>query len=236
MKHLLSSRFLPLLIFLLSSSSAFSQLDPEAQRIGIWFLEERFILADQNDDALLEKAELESFPNEFAYYLEDHTFKASDKNQDGFLSFNETLSRAKSENIYRYNLERKKLRTLAREHPYLAQVDVKYLKRNPELVQDLFGNLVWLYENQHLASKVYKDKMWMKQHPEVTVSLHRNLRWMASNPNEAKNMYRDRSVTQYLPELLAWRADHNTFMRKNPKLTQVYQMGFFQTGIRIDVR
>ena len=57
------------------------------QKIDNWFLEQRFILADKNDDALLERKEMQSFANEFSYFLIERYYSASDANKDGYLSF-----------------------------------------------------------------------------------------------------------------------------------------------------
>jgi hypothetical protein len=227
-------RFSPLLLscFLFVQLSAQSPM--ATQEVSLWFLEERFLLTDQNDDALLSRGELESFPDEFCYYLESNNFELADANQDGQLSFNEMLNRVKSENIYQYQLNSKELRTLSRQYPLLAQADASYLKANPDLVKQLFGNLVWMYENEDLAKKIYRDKVWMETHPPVSLAIHKNLRWMASNPKEAKSLYRNRDVAMYMPELLSWRSDHQAFIRKNPKLDELYPLGYFRTGIKIN--
>jgi hypothetical protein len=227
-------RFSPLLILVFIGQLLPAQAPDPTQQVSTWFLEERFLIADQNDDALLERSELEAFSNEFCYYLEGKNYLLSDKNQDGYLSFNEMLKRIKSENIYHYQLESKELRALAREYPILAQVDISYLKKNPELVEQLFGNLVWMYDNSSLAAKLYRDKSWLDQNPRVNLALHKNIRWMASNPKEARSLYRNHEITQFLPELLSWRSDHKAFMRKYPKLDDLYPLGYYQTGIQIN--
>ena len=200
--------------------------------ISNWYLEERFIIADQNDDALLSRNELEVFSDEFCYYLADRHFALTDKNQDGYLSYNEITQRKKTEYIYRNNLERKELRALGSQYPMLAQADISYLKSNPELVESLFANLVWLCENANLAEKLYNDNMWSNRHPEVMLALHRNLRWMVANPNDARDLYRDRSTTQRLPELLSWRADHKDFLRRHTLLDRLYELEFIPASVR----
>ena len=199
-----------------------------------WYLEERFLIADQNDDALLDRSEMEVFEKEFIYFLSERHFETSDRNQDGLLSFNEINQKNKSENIYRFNLDRKHIRKLAGEHPMLRQADESYLKRNPELVEELFSNLTWMYENIEMAAKIYNDKVWTSRYPKVLASLHNNLRWMAANPIDARNLYRDRNSTQYLPHLLAWRADHKDYIRSHSLAKRFYDLEFIPTGIRID--
>lgn len=234
MIRLILLRALTLLSVLAPVVSLTAQSDLVNRKLSLWFLEERFLITDQNDDALLDRDEMRQFPREFAYYLDARHFVLSDKNKDGMLSFNELRARTKSENLYRLSQDRRQIRALAYEFPYLDQADPKYLKGHPELVKNLFGNLVWLYDNPSLAAKVYKDKMWTSQHPEVLLALHRNLRWMAANPNNARFLYRDRSATQRLPELLAWRADHKDFMRQYPKVNVFDNLDFIPEAIQIN--
>lgn len=204
------------------------------RKLSLWFLEERFLITDQNDDALLDRDEMKRFSREFAYYLDARHFVLSDKNKDGMLSFNELRSRTKSENLYRLSMDRRQIRTLSYEYPYLDQADQKYLKEHPALVKALFGNLVWLYDHVDLAARVYKDKTWTSQHPEVLLALHRNIRWMAANPQNARYLYKDRLATQRLPELLAWRADHKDFMRQYPKANVFYNLDFIPEAIQLN--
>lgn len=199
-----------------------------------WYLEERFIITDQNDDALLSKAEISVFSDEFCYYLADRHFELADRNQDGFLSFNEINLRKKSEYLYRTNLERKNLRLLAEDYPLLSQADGNYLRDNPELVKSLFANLVWLCENGELASQIVNDRLWNTRYPEVMIVLHRNLRWMVANPDKAKNLYRDRLATQQLPELLSWRADHKDFIRRYALPDRFYELEFIPESVRLN--
>jgi len=226
----------PSIFALLSLSGA--QLSLQAQggsvqeEINLWFQEERFIIADRNDDALLDKSEMAHFAEEFAYYLVPRHYGQTDKNQDGMLSFHEVLARSNSEKLYRYNLERRELRALARDYPLLAQADEKSLKKNPALVTQLFSNLLWLSEHTELAEQLYNNHFWTANHPEAIRALHRNLRWMAANPTEAEDLYRDRSATRHVPELLGWRAHHKDFIRRHPSLDDFYRSAFFPGSIR----
>ncbi len=222
----LTSSFV-LIIFTVS----LAQRSPIHEEIDLWFQEERFLITDLNDDALLERSEMKQFEEEFAYFLVPRHFELSDKNQDGFLSFYELLDRSKSEKLYRYNQERKALRQLGMQYPTLAQANAKFLKKNPSLVEELFGNFFWLADHGDIAEEVYSDKFWTNSHPEAMVVLHRNLRWMAANPSEAKDLYKDRAATQRLPELLGWRADHKDFIRQHPRLDDFYRMAFFPGGL-----
>jgi hypothetical protein len=232
MNRIHSISLLSLLISILSISNVSAQAAFLGQEITDWYLEERFLIADQNDDAVLDQSEMKAFAGEFIYYLDDHHFSATDKNKDGYLSFNEINQKRKSEILYRYSQDRKQLVRLAKQYPFLNQADESYLKDNASLVARLFSNLTWMYEHAELAEEVYKDKMWLNKHPEVLISLHNNLRWMAANPTEAKDLYRDRNYTQNLPHLLGWRAHHKDFMRSHPLTDRFYELEFIPSGIR----
>ena len=225
MNHLKTYGFLTLLYVLISVFSLHAQSNAN-QEISEWYLEERFLSTDQNDDALLDESELYQFEEEFTYYLNGSNYDLTDKNKDGYLSYNEIKSRTRSEFIYRVNIERKTLRNIAREYPLLAQVNAKYLRKNPDLVERLFSNFTWLSEHSRLAETIYKDRSWTTQHPDVLIALHKNLRWMAANPSEARNIYRNRTTTQSLPELLGWRSSHKEFIRTHPTFTQFYELRF----------
>ncbi|MEO0468611.1 MAG: hypothetical protein AAF206_03245 [Bacteroidota bacterium] len=224
------------LVILFSCQFLAAQQSLSDRAMSTWFLEERFLIADANNDALLDRDELNQFPQEFVYFLVDRHYQLTDQNRDGKLSFNEINTRQRSENIYFFNEQRKNLRKLASEYPLLAQADKSYLLSNPELVKGLFGNLVWLYDHPQLAATVFNDRAWMANHPEAMICLQKNLRWMAANPGPAKNLYRDRTATQRLPELLGWRADHKAFLRSNPKISHFNKLDFIPEGIRINKR
>ncbi|MCI4666709.1 MAG: hypothetical protein MRZ79_01010 [Bacteroidia bacterium] len=228
---LLKGITLSLLALLLSTLTVFAQTDPMCEEITTWFQEERFLITDQNDDALLSRAEMERFENEFSYFLESRHFVIADRNQDGLLSFNEIHAKKNAEKVYRFRQDRRKLRELSRVHPTLAQASNKYLKQRPQLVVSLFSNLIWLRENPELAEKLYKDRRWTGTNPEVLVALHRNLRWMAANPSEAEALYKNRNATRRLPELLGWRADHKAFINQHPQIQRFYEQGFIPGGI-----
>lgn len=221
----------PLFFVGLFSGFCFAQQGP-ASEISIWFQEERFLMADRNEDAYLDRQEMTAFPNEFVYYLTDQNFGLTDQNGDRKLSFNEIHARRSTENIYRYHIERREIRRLSSEYPLLAQADAKFLRKHPDLVRQLFANLLWMYEHPELAEKIYSDKTWCQSHPEVLVALHRNLRWMAANPATAARLYQNRTATQYVPELMSWRADHKLFIRQHPKWKAFYGEGFIPGGIR----
>ncbi|MEL6649423.1 MAG: hypothetical protein AAFQ87_01325 [Bacteroidota bacterium] len=213
--------------------SLHAQQSPQ-QQISTWFLEERFLIADQNDDALLEIEEMKRFPQEYAFYLTEDNFKLSDNNQDGYLSFNEIKLRRRSENTYLFIYHRRQLREITRQYPLLAQADEKYLRDNPKLVAQLFNNLIWMYEEPSLAAAVYTDKRWMNANPEVAIALHSNLRWLAAHPNAANQLYRDRGTTQKLPELMGWRSSHKQLILRIPNLEEMYEFEFIPREIIVN--
>lgn len=222
----------PLILLMLPCSLVYAQFDDTRQRATTWYLEERFIIADQNDDALLDRSELQRFNAEFAYYLDSRNYQITDKNQDGMLSFNEMLSMIKPETAYRYSMERRQLAQLMRMYPGIENPNLELLRNTPELVNALFGNLVWMYEHADLAQQLYADPVWTQRYPESLVALHQNLRWMVANPTAAKNVYRNRVATQRLPELLGWRADHKDFIRNNSVTDRFYDLDFIPEEIR----
>lgn len=226
-------------ISLLFLTATFSFLTSTAQNDDLsrvasnWFQEERFLMADQNDDAKLNAAEMQAFENEFVFFLDARQYDWTDKNNDGLLSFTEIKTVEESEINYRFQAERRDLQTLSRSYPLLNQADKQYLKNNPDLVTALFSNFKWLMENETLAQDILDDQLWIAQNPEAMVALHKNLRWMVANPENARKIYRDRSVTQQLPEFLAWRADHQDLIRRYPRVGTIYNLDFIHAGIRI---
>lgn len=192
-------------------------------------------MADKNDDALLDKQELQEFPEEFAYYLIDRHYALTDLNKDNRLSFNELSKRTKTEYNYRYNLERKQLRELSQRYPGLETADLAFLKSRPELVEQLFSNFTWMVEHASLAASLYHDANWTRLHPQTLIALHKNLRWMTANPAKARDLYSNRDMTRRLPELLGWRADHKAFIRRLPTPDRFYGLGFLPAGAGIEV-
>lgn len=201
--------------------------------LGNWYLQERFLIADKNEDALLEKGELQQFNKEFAYYLYGRNFPLTDLNQDGKLSFNEMAQRTESEFSFRQQMDRKEIRELKATYPQLANPDLTFLKNNPELVAQLFMNLEWMYANRDLVMQLNKDLNWSKNNPGTLLSLQRNLCWLATNPDAAKTLYKNREATRQLPELLSWRADHKSFMKNYPFLNGSYMPAFWPGNIRL---
>lgn len=247
-------RNLPLtvfLAFLLLNATVFAQrkeytndrkeykvvADEPTTEIENWYLEERFIVADQNDDSLLSKDELKKFDVEFSYYLVDQNFTLTDLNKDAQLSYNEISKRVKSEFAYRHAMDVKNLRQYQADYPFLASTisagDVKYVKKNPELAAKLFGNFYWMSQNALLAKQIYNDHIWAASNPSAIVALHKNLRFMVAYPAQARELYRYTVATDRLPEMLGWRNDHKDLIRKYSNFERFSNLMFMNGGIRI---
>ncbi len=207
---------------------AMGQNFPGAQEIREWYLEERFLITDSNDDALLDKTELAKFSDEFGYYLLEDHFNASDANKDSYLSYKEIRNRVHSEMMYRASAERRELRRLQQSFRFPRNPSIDFFMQRPELVKDLFGNLTWMNANSSTVSSLLSKESWVQQNADVMVVLQRNLRWMVSYPKEAEKLYNNRTATELLPELLGWRADHRNFIRQNQIIDQAYLIDFLR--------
>ncbi|WNJ16330.1 hypothetical protein [Pontibacter sp. G13] len=214
----------------LISTSCFGQSNSQLSLVNKWYQEQRFIMADLNDDALLQMSELSAFPNEFCYFLEDRHFSIADRNHDGSLSFREILEKSSPETMYRYQRDLAQLKELSKQHANLRNASIETLKQQPSLVSTLFANLTWMYSRAEVAKSLYEDSSWCEAHPEVLIALHENLRWMAANPKGAKSLYQNRRAVEQLPHLLSWRADHKHFLKKHPLLQQAYDIAFIPTS------
>lgn len=201
------------------------------QKVSNWYWQERFVVTDANEDALLEKSELSKFPSEFSYYLDTKNFQSSDENHDGLLSYQEMLSHKDAEANYRISMETRQIHNLEIANPGISTANLQYLKNNSVLTAILFSNFTWLVQHADLAEKLYTDQLWMATHTTVANALHHNLCWMASNPKSAKNIYDTQKVASL--ELLGWRADHLKFMRQNPALEAYYQLEGFKAFIKV---
>ncbi|MFK7971015.1 MAG: hypothetical protein AB8F95_11640, partial [Bacteroidia bacterium] len=221
MKQLL--QFLLFSVLLLPSLQAQQSLN---QVLTDWYLEERFILADQDKDALLDKDELKQFPQEFGYYLDSRNFGLTDLDKDGKLSFRETKSRVLVEFNFRYAKELSALATLEKQYPALAQPTLETLKANPSLTAALMGNLYWMNSNADLAKAIYQDREWMQSQSEVLASLQRNLCWLITHPSDAKQLYKSLKLSRKAPEMMSWRSAHKTLLRRYEDLPEDIVLSF----------
>lgn len=209
--------FLTFALLLTSFVSLFAQQNIN-QVLTDWYLEERFILVDQDRDALLDQDEIGQFPQEFGYYMDPRNFLLSDTDGDGKLSYRETKSRVVVEFNFRYAKEVASLGRLFDQNPTLKLADASYLKANPELTTSLLGNLYWMNNNPVLARSVYSDQNWMQSHTNALASLQRNLCWLVTHPADAKSMYKQLKLSRQAPEMMSWRAAHKHFLRRYNEL------------------
>ena len=120
----------------------------------------------------------------------------------------------------RERVEHQQVRSLNVEYGMLSLVDMKYLKKNPELVVILLRNNAWMEENAFYVQELLKSKSFMKKYPEIITSLNKNLLWLAFNPIKAQKAYRLRTAGTEFPELQAWRDSQNDFIKANPNLKE----------------
>jgi hypothetical protein len=219
--------FCVLVVLLTLVFTANAQQNNHHDAITTWFLEERFLIADQNEDALLSTAELRQYECEFSYYLIEQHFKICDSNTDGHLSYNEILRRVRSEFVYRTSMDQKNARAAMADYPGVTSIDAKFLRHHPEVTRKLFANYYWLQMNPDIAADLYKDPLWAVTNREAIVALHKNLRWMTANPTHAKMLYGYSGATGSLPEFMGWRNDHKELMRKYPNVDRLDGQTFF---------
>lgn len=197
--------------------------------VSNWYWKQRFDIADQNHNQQLDKNELLALPIEFAYYLSANHFDLSDENHDMQLSFAEMASRKKTEMAFRQLQEKRQIRALLAANQALQTLEVMQLKKQPELMVQLFSNYTWLQENEKIAKELYADSEWLKANPLVAQAFSQNLCWLASCPTEAKKLYDLQKESS--PLVSAWRASHLKFIRQNPALETFYQLGDSETMI-----
>ena len=216
----MEKRKLPLLcLVILSFFYSFAQ---DTEKASNWYWRERFVAADVNENAFLEKAELAKFPLEFAYYLDSRNFSTTDENRDGELSFNEMSAKESAEIAYRTTMENRQVRSLETAYPQLAKNPLVFLKSNPSVAATLFGNLTWMMNHANVVSEICKDTKWLNEQPNVAYAINHNLCWMASNPGSAKYLYENMKESFASPELLGWRSEHIKFLRQNTALNNFY--------------
>lgn len=207
-------RYVSLLFLALTTAGLWAQNDSQ-NALTTWFLEARFMLADQDRDALLDPEELSRFPEEFGYFLDDLYFTLSDENADGKLSFRETQSRLKVAAAYRHATEANAVASLQQRFPELVKPQIAYVKSQPALAQALFSNLHWLNKHPQIATALLHDTEWLQSQPKVVASLQRNLCWLASHPEDAKHVYKHLRLGRQGRMLVSWRAAHQSYLRKH---------------------
>lgn len=218
------------LLFILISVFCFSLSAQESMRkkITAWYNEQRLVAADADKNAGLSLNEIQKYPDEFCYYLDKNNFVNTDKNKDGEIDKKELSEKYEVEAAIRERMEHQQLRGLNVEYGMLSLVDLKYLKKNPELVEILMRNNTWMEENAFYVQELLKSKAFIKKYPEIITSFNKNLRWLAFNPVKAQKVYRLRTVGTEFPELQAWRDNQNEFIRENPRLKE----SIFNTDVK----
>lgn len=204
-----------------------------SDKVSTWYWEERFAVADVNEDALLEKSELSKFSTEFAFYLDSKNFTSTDENGDGFLSFAEMIGKKNAEIGFRTTMENRQIRSLIAANPELANPTLVFLKSKPEITSLLLGNFTWMTQNLSLTEAIYTDKYWMNANPKANEALQRNLCWMASCPQSAKYLYTQHKNSISAPELIGWRADHLKFLRQNTLSEDLYLIDGYKAFIKV---
>lgn len=228
------SRLFTFYLFLIISPSLFSQSLQE--KVSTWYWEERFAVADVNEDALLEKSELSKFNSEFSFYLDSKNFASTDENNDGFLSFAEMVGKKNAEIGFRSTMENRQIRNLTATYPDLANPTIDLLKKNPDLTTILLSNFTWMSQNLALVEAIYTDKAWMAAHTKANDALQRNLCWMASCPKSAKYLYGQAKNGASSPELLGWKSDHLKFLRQNSLSEDFYLIDGYKAVIKVGKR
>ncbi len=213
------SRFF-LLIFISFLSFSLSAQESLRKKIETWYIAQRMIAADEDHNSRLSIEEMKKYPDEFRYYLDKNNSANTDKNKDGEIDNSELLSKYETEFAIRERVEHQQVRSLNVEYGMLSLVDMKYLKKNPELVVILLRNNAWMEENAFYVQELLKSKSFMKKYPEIITSLNKNLLWLAFNPIKAQKAYRLRTAGTEFPELQAWRDSQNDFIKANPNLKE----------------
>ena len=221
----MKQRIFIVILFVIGCQSLLAQKNIN-QVLTDWYLEERFILADQDKDALLDVDELNQFPQEFGYYLDARNFLLSDSDGDGKLSFRETKTRVIVEFNFRFAKEIAALNALRKSGIELGKLNASELKNNPALASRLLGNLYWMNNNAALAKAVYQDKTWMLNNGDVLASLQRNLCWLVTHPADAKSLYKPLNLRHQARELMSWRSAHKQLLRTYNELPNDIVLSF----------
>ena len=195
---------------------AWSQ-DDDAETIGRWYLEQRFLIADNDLDETLDPPELKIIQGEFAYYLNGNFYEKCDLNRDGVLSRDEVNKHAIQEWNYRLSSEAGEIARLQAEYPALAKPDVQSLISAPGLMQKLLNNYTWTSQHPALVFEIMSNRTWLSQNPQAIKVFHFNFRWLVDFPQYALRFYKMREWGSYVPELREWRKNHLAFLGAHPQ-------------------
>lgn len=214
--HMVIKSYFSLLLLSLCCWNFLWSQDSDAETIGMWYLEHRFLIADNDLDETLDPAEIKIIQGEFAYYLNGNHYDKCDLNHDNLLSRDEVNKHAIQEWNYRLAFEQQEIQKLIESHPELAQPDARSLKANPELVQTLLSNYTWTSQYAELVFDIMSDRSWLTQNPEAIKIFHYNFRWLADFPQYAARFYNMRDWGSHVPKLREWRRNHQAFISAHP--------------------
>ncbi|MEO0468403.1 MAG: hypothetical protein AAF206_02190 [Bacteroidota bacterium] len=202
---------------------AFGQNQPE--RVTDWYLTERFVQTDRNDDGLLSIEEMRLLDREWGFYLDPDGLDKADLNRDGLLSRSEVARVAGDAHQHRLRDDVKQIAILNRQYPFFQSAKIKYFQRHPELTRQLMNNLIWLRNHPETVSRMISLRSWMRGQPEIARDLHRNLCYLAEHPGVALVLYDLPDIRTRQPELSQWRNRHQRFISENHlQLDQIYHV------------
>lgn len=216
---MLMYRFPILLLYLfcfLPCSLLKAQSDNDAETIGRWYLEQRFLIADNDLDGTLDPSEIKAIQGEFVYYLNGNHYDRCDLDHDGILSKDEINQHAKEEWEFRTRVESKEIEKLKAENPGLANPDVHILMDSPDLVEKLLSNYTWTSQHADVVASLMGNRSWASNHPNLIKQFHHNFRWLTDHPNHATRFYKMKDWGSRVPELREWRRNHQSFLSAHP--------------------
>ncbi len=200
--------------------------------LDLWFLQARFSESDKNKDQQLSYAEMEAFPEEWAYFLIDEFFVEADLNQDGFLNETETWRRLGTAHQYRVKLDAALVSDLRDKYPFFDDAKLVYFKRHPELTAELFKNLSWLRIHPEIPYKLLANSSWWNENPEVLQALHANLTGLAEHPSIALRFYALPSLNRYVGPDRGFKARYkNLFIERKREQSYAYRISFYDEDI-----
>lgn len=200
--------------------------------LDLWFLQARFSESDKNRDQQLSYSEMETFPEEWAYFLIDEFFTEADLNQDGFLNETETWRRLGSAHLYRVKLDAALVAELREKYPFFDDAKLVYFKRHPKLTAELFKNLSWLRLHPDIPYKLLANSSWWNENPTVLQALSSNLTGLAEQPTVALRLYELSMLNRYIGPDRGLRAGYkNLFIERKREQTYAFRISFYDEEI-----
>ncbi|MFK7921449.1 MAG: hypothetical protein AB8H47_05805 [Bacteroidia bacterium] len=200
--------------------------------LDLWFLQARFSESDKNRDQQLSYSEMETFPEEWAYFLVDEFFTEADLNQDGFLNETETWRRLGTAHQYRVKLDAALVAELREKYPFFDDAKLVYFKRHPELTAELFKNLSWLRLHPDIPYKLLANSSWWGENPDVLQALSRNITGLAEQPTIALRLYELSILNRYIGPDRGFRAGYkNLFIERKREQAYAFRISFYDEEI-----